>query len=283
VSSLDEVDSARQRPSNVVGVVLPWRDGDLEALAEPRNGLPLDPLLVLLFNLATIFIGGALIAPPLYWAMQALADTFPGLAGEPFRRYVSRCLLLVAFLRLRPLVRGLGARSARDIGWVSLHGNWRRLPQGLSVGLVSFAVVAIVAVVAGGRLVNPDVSVESFAGRLPSILSTMTVVAVLEETLFRGAIFGMLQQSWNWLAALALSSLLYASVHFIPTVANAGPVTIGSGLAVVAGMFKGFSEPQALMPEFLNLTLIGALLAWGYRVRGICTSRSGFTRVGSSS
>lgn len=226
------------------------------------------PVRVLLFNLAIIFVGGALLAPPVYWLMQAWADTFPELAGKPFRRYVSRSLMLIALFRLWPLFRDLGATTARDIGLAEPRRHWRRLVQGLSVGIASFAVVVISAISVGGRTVSADLTLASFAARLPSIVPTMIVVAVLEETLFRGAIFGVLQRTGRWFAALAVSSLFYAFVHFIAKVDHVGPVTIWSGFSVVAGMFQSFADPRAMLPEFLNLTIVGCILAWGYHRTG---------------
>lgn len=226
------------------------------------------PVRILLFNLALIFMGGALLAPLLYWLAQACVNVFPELAAKPFHRYVSRSLMLVALFRLWPLFRDLGARNLRDIGLAEPRQHWRRLLQGLSVGITSFAVVVISAVTAGGRTLNDDLTLGSFASHLPKIVPTMIVVAVLEEMLFRGAIFGVLQRSCHWLAALAVSSLFYAFVHFLARVEHTGPVTLWSGLNVVGGMFHGFIDPRALLPEFLNLTMVGGILAWGYRRTG---------------
>jgi len=226
------------------------------------------PVRVLFINLVIIFLGGALLAPLLYWLVQACAETFPELAGKPFRRYVSRSLTLVALFRLWPLFRDLGANSLRDIGLAEPRRHWRRLIEGFSVGVASFAVVVVSAITVGDRLVSDHLTFGSFAGHLPNIVPTMIVVAVLEETLFRGAIFGVLQRTGHWLAALVVSSLFYAFVHFLARVDHEGPVTIWSGLTVVASMFQGFIDPRALLPEFLNLTLVGGLLAWGYRRTG---------------
>ena len=43
-------------------------------------------LRALLIYLAAVFIGGALLAPWLYWLAQTLASSFPHIANSPFHR-----------------------------------------------------------------------------------------------------------------------------------------------------------------------------------------------------
>lgn len=226
------------------------------------------PVRVLLFNLAIIFVGGALLAPFLYWLVHAFADTFPEFVGKPFRRYVSRTLMLMALIRLWPLFRDLGATNLKEIGLSAPLIHWRRFVQGLSVGIASFAVVVVAAIAFGGRGVREDLTLANFASHLPTIVPIMLVVAVLEESLFRGAIFGGLQRSWHWVVAALVSGMLYAFAHFIGSVEHTGAVRLWSGFTVVAGMFGGLFDPERLLPEFLNLTGVGVILAWGFRRTG---------------
>ena len=55
------------------------------------------------------------------------------------------------------------------------------------------------------------------------------IVAVIEEILFRGALFGVLRKAMPWPGALAVSSAVYSAVHFIQNVDQAGddPVEFG--------------------------------------------------------
>ena len=85
------------------------------------------PLRALLIYIIAVFIGGALLAPLLYWLVQSLAHSFPhpftNLANEPFPRYVNRCLLGLALIGLWPLVKNLDLKSAQDIGIVRPRGQ----------------------------------------------------------------------------------------------------------------------------------------------------------------
>src|SRR5437763_16547281 len=89
-----------------------------------------------------VFLGGALVAPWLYWLTQLFATWFPHLAGSPFHRFVNRALLGAALIGLWPLFRSLGARSSRDLGLVSPRGQWNNIGAGFALGFLSLAIVA---------------------------------------------------------------------------------------------------------------------------------------------
>ena len=66
------------------------------------------PLRALVIYIGVVFVGGALLAPWLYWLAQAFAHSFPKIAAEPFNRFVNRSLLFLALAGLWPLLRALG-------------------------------------------------------------------------------------------------------------------------------------------------------------------------------
>ena len=67
---------------------------------------------------AVVFLGGGLLAPWLYWLVQAFGDSLAGLADKPFHRYVNRAMLILALAGMWPLLRAFGARSPREFGLV---------------------------------------------------------------------------------------------------------------------------------------------------------------------
>jgi hypothetical protein len=97
---------------------------------------------------------------------------------------------------------------------------------------------------------------------------TALAVAIMEEILFRGAIFGSLRKFLPWGIALLLSSMMYAIVHFFAEASWDGPVTWLSGLQILPAMFKGFLNYGELIPAFLNLTLAGVVLGLAYQRTG---------------
>ncbi|HEX5398658.1 MAG TPA: CPBP family intramembrane glutamic endopeptidase, partial [Verrucomicrobiae bacterium] len=101
-----------------------------------------------------------------------------------------------------------------------------------------------------------------------SAAGTAVVVAILEEILFRGGIFGGLRRVLYWPFALAISSAVYAIVHFLQHAELASPVVWSSGLVMLPKMLAGFVNFHALVPGFFSLTLAGVLLGLAYQRTG---------------
>jgi membrane protease YdiL (CAAX protease family) len=226
------------------------------------------PIRSLAVYILVVFVGGALTAPWLYWLAQSLAQTFPHLAQNPFHRFVNRSLLILALAGLWPLLRSLGATTLRDLGLVKPSGQWKRLGAGFLFGFVSLALVAGAALLAGARTAAEDLHPGNIGPKLLGAALTAVVVSLLEEILFRGAIFGALRKAFDWITALTVSSMIYALVHFLARAEIAGPITWHSGLELLPRMLRGFGNLQEIVPGFFNLTVAGALLALAYQRTG---------------
>lgn len=230
------------------------------------------PLRALLIYIIAVFIGGALLAPLLYWLVQSLAHSFPNqftnLANEPFPRYVNRCLLGLALIGLWPLVKNLDLKSAQDIGIVRPRGQLKKFGSGFLLGLVSLAIIAALAFAFHARHLNAKLSGGQIAQRLLSAAGTAVIIASLEEILFRGALYGALRKVFHWIFALLISSVIYALVHYLETTKATGTVTWLSGLQLLSLMFSNMGNLHAVIPGFFNLTLAGILLGWAYQRTG---------------
>lgn len=229
------------------------------------------PARALLVYLAAVFVGGALLAPWLFHGVQALAASFPALSGvadNPFSRFVNRSLLIVAVLGLPFFLRAAGIRRAADAGLDPRRVAWRHLGAGFALGIVSLAGVCAVTLAAGARTLDLSTSPAEFAGRFASALATAAVVGVLEELLFRGAIFGALRRALRWPAALALSSAIYAIVHFLGRPESPPQVHWDSGMRVLPTMLRAMGDWHAIVPALLTLTLAGVILGLAYQATG---------------
>lgn len=226
------------------------------------------PLRALVIYILVVFVGGALLAPWLYWLAQAFAHTFPKIAGEPFNRYVDRSLLILALAGLWPLLRALGITSWRETGLVRPQGQWKKLLGGLLLGFVSLAIVAGIAIACGSRTFIRTHTPHEVVAIIFNAIGTAVIVAVMEEILFRGGIFGGLRKLFHWPLALVVSSLIYALVHFLRRADFSGAVAWHSGLGLLLRMMGGFVDFHALVPGFFNLTLVGVLLALAYQRTG---------------
>jgi membrane protease YdiL (CAAX protease family) len=226
------------------------------------------PLSALVIYIAVVFIGGALLAPWLWWLAQTGAQDFPKIAGAPFHRFVDRSFLILALAGLWPLLRTLGAKSRWEIGLVPPYGQSKKLFGGLALGFFSLAVVAGMAVGFHDRVLVENIGAHKIVGTIFGAIGTAVIVATLEEILFRGGIFGGLRRVIYWPIALFVSSVAYALVHFLQRAEFTGAITWHSGLELLPRMLRGFTDFHAFAPGFFNLTLAGILLGLAYQRTG---------------
>ena len=225
---------------------------------------------LLIFTLA-VFVGGALLAPWLYWLTQWGASHWVGLeklAHSPFHRYVNRCLLVLALAGIWPLMRSLGMCSWKNLGWVKPGGQGRRLAGGFAFGFVSLAVVGLVALGCGAWEIHADIGISRLLKKLLGAALSAVVVAMLEETFFRGAVMGALRRVHSVTVAIILSSAIYALLHFFQRPEPPGDVQWFTGLTLLPQMMRGFVDWPTLVPSFFNLTLAGIILALAYQRTG---------------
>lgn len=224
-----------------------------------------------LVYLAVVLLGGALLAPWLYRAAQAAAESFPvcqSLAAKPFHRFVNRSLLGLALAGLWPLLRQCGLRSWRDLGWTSCTGRWRPVWRGVLVGFIGLGLAGGTVLIAGARVWRPAIHFPDLALAVAGAAVTALAVSAIEETLFRGVLQGTFRRVWNPTGALWLSSIVYAALHFLARVRWNEPVEWASGLVVLGRMLAGFGDWMQVFPGFLNLVLAGALLGAAFEQTG---------------
>ncbi len=221
--------------------------------------------------LAVVCLGAAALAPWVYLVAQKLAvqfSVFDVLAGQPFHRYVNRCLYAAALAGLWPLLRRLGLRSIREIGFANPIQNWRRAFAGFGIGFATLASVATLALLSGARQPNAQLNLQELASHLINATTSCLAVAVLEEFLFRGVVFGGLRKSVVPAIALILSSALYSAVHFYERPPTPEHITWASGFETFGLMFHGITKTQTLIPGFFSLLIAGGILCWSYHSTG---------------
>lgn len=220
--------------------------------------------------ISSVFLLGALAAPWVYWLTQWTAIHFPavqGLTETPFHRYVNRSLLLVAVLGLWPFLLSLRSVSWKTVGLANPMDHWRRLGGGFLLGFLTLAIVAAVAIAVGSRKWASQIG-PAIIGDMAGIAASSGAVALLEELLFRGTLFGALRREHPWRIALLISSAFYAAMHFFQRVKSPPEITWISGFEQLLQMMGGFITPQTLVPGFLSLTLAGMALGLAYQRTG---------------
>ena len=204
------------------------------------------------------FLVPAILAWPLHAGLAAVGLTFP------FERLVFRMMELCALAGLWPLLAVLGRSGAAAWGFGAPR-FWRSLLFGVVTGIAMMAVPVAVLVAAGVRVPDPAVTLDIYtlARWTPLVLAGALAVAVVEEVWFRGALFTALRCAASVATVAAVTSLLYALVHFIRPDLHIlpGGGSWGSGFAAVAGSFDRLGS-IAIWDSFLALCIAGAFLGW---------------------
>lgn len=219
-------------------------------------------LRILLYAGATV-VGGALLAPPLWWAGQALRDLVPFLGEHPFHRYLNRAVLVTALVGLVPFLRSLDLRGLRALG-VEPNPHWRRdVAVGLLLSISGLWALGIVLLLSGGMSLHEPFRWWAF----PQAALTGVAVALIEELFFRAALFGALRRSFPWPTALAWLSGIFAVVHFIKphhTAPDPDPVRWWSGFVLLPHAVGRMAQPNQVILGLLVLFVFGWIL--GYAV-----------------
>jgi len=207
-----------------------------------------------------IVVGGALLAPILFWSAQALAThgLFPFLTKYDFDTFFHRAVLIAAVLLLWPLLRVSDVRGLGDLG-LAPNPHWARD--------VSFGVLlsVIPLLFCGAALIA--LHVYSFRHvfvwpRFGKVLLAAISVPFIEETFFRGMVLGILLRTGRKLLSVVAVSGLFSAVHFLKgSEREPAIVTWTSGFASISDAFAGFGDPMIMLAAFATLFLIGCILA----------------------
>jgi len=218
---------------------------------------------VILFYVLAVILIGALVAP---WAFWLIHPHWPSI---PFRRVFDRALLIVALAGLWPMLRTLGIRSWSELGYVRTTGWWRQALTGLAIGICSLSVAGALLLAFGFR------SFESPTGRpLLRFLLAGIVVAIVEETFFRGGVQGALQRATKLPVAIMVASAIYSVVHFMkPRGAVIVDVNWLSGFDYLGQVFAHSWHAPGLAVGFVTLWLAGCILGLAFaRTRALYLS-----------
>ncbi len=221
---------------------------------------------IFLYLFASLLIG-ILIAPWIYGLLQLIPANGEGSFAHlifsvqkmPFHRYVSRSVQITALVLLWPAILSLQIQRLSEI---SLHRNAYALSDllcGLFLALVPLWLMESFFLWQGWYCFNFPAS-WFFIFRL---LSAASVVALFEEFFFRGLLLGLCRRFLNNSAAAVFTALLFAGVHFL-NLPHAHEETVHwwSGLALLLSWGAGLPSLPLTLGAFLNLFLVGIILAW---------------------
>lgn len=201
---------------------------------------------------------GALIAYPAYEATSSFAPW-------AFHRVASRVAMLVLIAELVWLCRYLNLTRKRDFGYGL---PWRlflkvSLVWGV-IGMASAGVGAWFLLSAHLRVVSSDFTPAGLNIARIFVIGLLSGigVALLEETVMRGAMHTAIErESGPWMAAL-LTAPLFAVLHFFAK-SRIAPEDVGwgSGFDLLARSFSPLSHPSLVFDSFLSWLAVGLILS----------------------
>ena len=214
---------------------------------------------IVLYFIAVLFLG-ALLAPPLFWAGNAL---IPALRENPFQRFFNRAALIAALALLWPLAKSFRIRTRAELG-LEPNARWvRDVFIGLAAAIGMMIVLCFVLKAFGGF--KWHAAKDQRFGELPKVLLSALTVAVVEESLFRGAFLGVFRRSMGEMGALFTMSVIFSVLHFIkPTDVTiaAADVRWTSGFELIPATFSQFSQPMMVLSMFTTLFAVGWVLGY---------------------
>ncbi len=199
----------------------------------------------------------ALAACPVWQLAQAIEPDWP------FHKVVSRLWQLLLLVGLVLAVRRLGLRGRDDWGYGLPRARFlRQFGAGLAIGLATMLPMSFAIAALGIRTLRPEFDVALLVEGIVTGAVTGLVVAVIEETFFRGLMFRAVSRESGLALAVAATAILYSAVHLLARVRMpAAEIGWDSGIALLARAFTRFTDPLAFADAIVTLALVGVLLA----------------------
>lgn len=204
------------------------------------------------------FLVGAVLAYPL----KLLLDPALGLA---YRKYLTYATLISGLIISGIYLQLYSLLSFNAFGFNGKVGKFiKSMLNGFVYGLTIMLIIEVVLFFLGIHEIDKtrSYSIESISILFGKAVIISLLIAVIEESIFRGALFSGLYKQTGAIIATLLSSLVYSAVHFIrykdlPVETN---IDLFTGLTMLPHAFRRFYEWN-IVDYFLTLFIFGVLLA----------------------
>jgi membrane protease YdiL (CAAX protease family) len=195
------------------------------------------------WGFAAPLIGLALITAPLIVTSLWLERRhYLDRNGDPIGVHGLVALLSLPFLTLGLVILAwalfIERRGLATIGLIRA-GAVKGFFGGLLIGVAAVcSVVAMISAAGGYQLIGFANALGDRAALIDIavLLACFALQSSVEEIVFRGWLLSVITRRWNLVAAVALSSIVFALLHFSPTSTGSSPQTFCcSGCSRVAG------------------------------------------------
>ena len=210
----------------------------------------------------------AITSPLVFWAIIEWANASPNelntyLADKDFPRYFDRLRLLFVIIAFPWLLKVCGLFSWKALGMRGGSGWWRSLLLWLVIGVVLLGLAAAVQALTVGIVLKEAWS--SFAFLQTALMAAVAaaIIALLEESVFRGLVLRLFYTAVIPLPAVLLAAFFFAIVHFkkIPEAIWGEDAVVSWSSGFYVGLWTLLSMGATFeWIKFLNLFLSGLVL-----------------------
>ncbi|MDD5580210.1 MAG: CPBP family intramembrane metalloprotease [Methylobacter sp.] len=208
------------------------------------------PLLVLLAATSTACLLGYLIA-------LGLDDP------SVLRKLITRLTQILLVLSIFPTMAYLNFKK-EDLGFTNLSAFLKQLPQGFGLGLITLMPIFIMLYALGINIIDQSQpwTIGFMAEKMTLSLLLALLIAVVEESVFRGMLLAALKKNMPVVAAVLISSAYFAALHFLDTKTEIPQqeFNVLSGFILLGEAFANVLNPHNIS-AFFSLLAVGIFLA----------------------
>ncbi|TRX03630.1 CPBP family intramembrane glutamic endopeptidase [Candidatus Methylobacter oryzae] len=179
------------------------------------------------------------------------------------RTLITRLTQILLLLSIFPAMAYLNFKK-EDLGFSVRPIFLKQLPQGFGLGLITLMPIFMILYALGVNVVDDSQPWDSGLIAKKTILSLLLalLIAVVEESVFRGMLLAGLKKNMPVVAAILISSAYFAALHFLDTRTEISPqdFNIFSGFILLGEAFANIVNPKNAS-AFVGLLVVGIFLA----------------------
>lgn len=189
---------------------------------------------------------------------------FQGIDGYfPLSKIITKSTQLFLALSIFPAMAWLKFNKS-DLGFAPRPVFLTQISQGIGLGFITLMPVFITLYVLGINVVDQSQTWTAgfMAQKITLSLLLGLLIAVFEESVFRGVLLAGLKKNVPVIAAILISSTYFAALHFMDnqTEIPLQQAQLLSGFTLLSEAFANVLNPENAS-AFLSLLTVGALLA----------------------
>lgn len=209
-----------------------------------------------LFVVLTFFVGAVLAYP-----LKLLLDPALGLA---FRKYLTYATLISGLIISGIYLQLYNLLSFKAFGYSGKISKFLSgMLNGFVYGMILMLMIEVLLFLLGIHELDSarSITFNSISLLLVKAILAGLSIGLIEESIFRGALFTGLYKQTGAVITVFFSSLVYSTVHFVRYRDLPPDVDIGwlTGITMMPEAFRRFSE-WSILDYFLTLFIFGVLL-----------------------